>query len=153
MSKCRIQWPVEWLGQKSHTYIGLKNNRHLAFTGEHTVPPLKYNGDKIQKKDIGYKVNDRVLPALSYSHYFYVLAFPFYVVKSTIPVIIGSFFLKKLAQGFSMVSHFITLLKKLFIALRKVANKIEGGGRPIPSACLPIFFSVSPVPYSNAQCI
>ena len=56
------------------------------------LPPLKYNGDKIQKKDIGYKVNDRVLPALSYSHYFYVLAFPFYVVKSTIPVIIGSFF-------------------------------------------------------------
>ena len=37
MSKCRIQWPVEWFGQKSHKYIGLKNNRHLAFIGEHTV--------------------------------------------------------------------------------------------------------------------
>ena len=28
MSKCKIQWPVEVLGQKS---------RHLAFTGEHTL--------------------------------------------------------------------------------------------------------------------
>ena len=36
MSKCRIQWPVEWLGQKSHTYIGFRNNRHLASTGEHS---------------------------------------------------------------------------------------------------------------------
>ena len=41
MSKCRIQWPVEWLGQKSHKYIGFKNNRHLAFTGEHTVVAMK----------------------------------------------------------------------------------------------------------------
>ena len=40
MSKCRIQWSVEWLGQKNHTYIGFRNNRHLASTGEHTVKAL-----------------------------------------------------------------------------------------------------------------
>ena len=34
VSKCRIQWPVEWLGQKSHKYIGFRSNRYLAFIGE-----------------------------------------------------------------------------------------------------------------------
>ena len=45
-----IQWPVEWLGQKSHKFISLKNNRHLAFTGEHTVECTMYNVNYVVDK-------------------------------------------------------------------------------------------------------
>ena len=57
MSKCRIQWPVEWLGQKSHTYIGFRNNRHLASTGEHTVVVVNFDDFDSEKNPFEYSFN------------------------------------------------------------------------------------------------